>query len=164
MSTGQSRMLELARPGGFRIRMLSSRERFKQGMSGQVQSLGKSGRSSGPVLRQLPSPGIVCQSDNTALQTSNPSRFSSEFLEGVISSQRRTIDNYQKDRDNDRALIEQLKIDNEKVASRLKKQGDYDELKAKTMLGYDAGFEAGILKVNICRPCNLTNSTTEIRF
>jgi hypothetical protein len=126
-------------------------------MSGQVQSLGKSGRSSGPILRQLSSPGTVCQSDNTASQTSNPSRFSSEFLEGVISSQRRTIDIYHKDREHDRAIIEQLKFDKEKATSRLKKQSDYDKLKSKAMLGYDAGFEAGILKVNRRLPYTLTN-------
>ena len=143
-----SRILELARNRGLRKTMMSSRERFKRAMSDQLQCLGKSGRSSGPILRQISTQIVVPHDIETSSQINNQPVLTTEFLESVISSQRRTIDNFQKDRDLDQAKIEKLTTDFQRTASRLKELSDYDDLKSKALLGYDAGFELGMMKVN----------------
>ena len=80
-----------------------------------------------------------------------------DFLQGVISAQRQTIDNFQKDRDIDQTTIVKLRSERDVAIGRLKSQSDYDTIKFQASTGYQAGVDEGMAKVFLLRIFLITN-------
>ena len=127
------------------------REQHKRAMQGRTQSLSKSGRSLASITRPETPPDIPIGQIPSVSSESIGSRLPPDVLQAVISSQRMTIDNYQKDRDRDHAKISQLKIENEELAKLVKSRSDYDNLKAQSLFTFEAGVDLGMSKVTRMR-------------
>jgi len=123
--------------------MLSSREAYKAAVSGLVQSFDKGGRSTGPVIRPSITATTAVEVASTSITAMNANTSKEILSQAIISSQRQTIDNYQKDRDADRAKIEMLSAKLAKAEDLARSREDYNELRQQCDQGYQAGIKIG---------------------
>ena len=95
------------------------------------------------------SPIENCNYDHTGMNPPEASRnvVTIDFLQGVISAQRQTIDNFQKDRDIDQTTIKKLQSERDAALRRLRAQSDYDTIKFQATTGFQAGIDEGMAKV-----------------
>ena len=124
------------------------REQHKRAMQGRTQSLSKSGRSLTSIPRPETPPDIPCGHTQSVLSESIGTRLTPDILRALVSSQRMTIDNYQKDRDRNHGKIAELKMKNEELEKLVKSRSDYDKLKAQSLSTFEAGVDVGMSKVN----------------
>ena len=79
------------------------------------------------------------------------------LLRALITSQKQTIDNYQKDLKFERNKIAELETQVRFLHAKAKGQDDYNALKKQTMIGFQGGYEQGMAKVENTFPKYIRN-------
>ena len=126
---------------------MSSKSKWAESAKQFVNSAQNRGRVPPPKPCPNVDPEVQSYECTPDLSTSEDERAQHDLLKALISSQKQTIDNFQKDLHFERNKILELEGQVRKLHAEAKSQADYHSLKKQSLLGFQGGYEKGMSKV-----------------